>query len=127
MVAARIADHGPHVNDPKALVGAAQQRLPELAELARQYGVRIILLVPPTLRSDDSREIQQIGEQVGVPVWVLSPPGDFQRTYFRDGFHLNAIGSSIFTVRLSQQLRTLRFPACTPVDKLGAQQLGRSQ
>jgi hypothetical protein len=109
-LAARIADHGPHVNNPAELVGAAQQRLPELEELSRQYGVQIVLLVPPTLRQDHSQEIQQIGEQAGVPVWVLSPPGDFPRDYFRDGFHLNAVGSGIFTARLAQQLRTPQVP-----------------
>lgn len=109
-LAAHIADHGPHVNDPAVLLGAAQQRLPELAELLHQYGVQIILLVPPTLRKDHSQEIQQIGGQAGVPVWVLSPPGDFPPNYFADGFHLNAVGSGIFTARLSQQLRTLQVP-----------------
>ena len=107
-LAAHIADHGPHVSDPAALVGAAQQRLPELAELSRQYGVQIVLLVPPALRPDHSAEIQQIGEKAGVPVWVLSPPGDFPPSYFRDGFHLNTVGSGIFTARLSQQLSTLQ-------------------
>lgn len=109
-LAARIADHAPHINDPAALEGAAQQRLPELEALSRQYGVQIILLVPPSLRQDHSQEIQLIGQQAGVPVWVLSPPGDFPRDYFRDGFHLNTVGSGIFTTRLAQQLRTLQVP-----------------
>jgi hypothetical protein len=106
-LAAHIADHGPHVNDPAVLLSAAQQRLPELAALSRQYGVRIVLLVPPALRPDHSAEIQQIGEKAGVPVWVLSPPGDYPPTYFRDGFHLNAVGSGIFTARLAQQLHDM--------------------
>lgn len=109
-LAAHIADHGPHVNDPAVLIGAAQQRLPELAELSRQYGVQIVLLVPPALRPDHSSEIQQIGEKTGVPVWVLSPPGDFPPSYFRDGFHLNTVGSGIFTARLSKQLSELPVP-----------------
>ena len=104
---AHIADHAPHVSDPALLIGAAQQRLPELAELSRQYGVQIVLLVPPALRPDHSAEIQQIGDKAGVRVWVLSPPGDFPPSYFRDGFHLNAVGSGIFTARLSKQLGAL--------------------
>jgi len=107
-LAARIADHGPHVNDPRELIGAAQVRLPQLAEFSREYGVRTVLLIPPTLHEDHSSEIQQIGEKVGIPVWVLSPPGEFPRDYFRDGFHLNAHGSGIFTTRLSQQLATMQ-------------------
>ena len=105
-LAARIADHGPHVNDPAIIVERARQRLPDLAELSRTYGVQIVLLVPPALREDHSREIQQIGVEAGVPVWVPSPPGEFPREYFRDGFHLNTVGSGIFTSRIAQQLRT---------------------
>jgi lysophospholipase L1-like esterase len=104
-LAARIADHTPHVNDPAALEGMARQRLPELRDLAQQYGVKIVLLVPPTLHEDDSRQIQQIGAEVGVPVWVLSPPGEFPRNLYRDGFHLNDQGSEIFTSRLAEQIR----------------------
>jgi hypothetical protein len=105
-LAARIADHGPHINNPSVLLGTAQQRLPELAELAQTYRVKIVLLVPPTLREDHSQEVQQLGEKVGVPVWVLSPPGEFPRDFFRDGFHLNPRGSEIFTARLASQIRT---------------------
>ncbi len=107
-LAARIADHGPHVNDPKELVAAAQARLPQLAELSREYGVRIVLLIPPTLHEDQSSEIQQVGERAGILVWVLSPPGEFPRDYFMDGFHLNMHGAGIFTTRLSQELRTMQ-------------------
>src|SRR5258708_33551603 len=113
-LAAHIADHGPHVSDPAVLVGAAQQRLPELAQLSRQHGVQIVLLVPPALRPDHSAEIQQIGEKAGVPVWVPSPPGDFPPSYFRDGFHLNAVGSGIFTARVSKQLGALPVAPAQP-------------
>jgi hypothetical protein len=106
-LAARIADHGPHVNDPSVLLGMAQQRLPELRELAQNYGVTIVLLVPPTLHQDHSQEIQELGDKVGVPVWVLSPPGEFPRDFFRDGFHLNLRGSGIFTARLADQIRKM--------------------
>lgn len=105
-LAERIADHGPHVNDPSVLLGMARQRLPQLREIAQSYGVKIVVLVPPTLRQDHSSEIQQLGEAVGVPVWVLSPPGEFSRDLFRDGFHLNLQGSEIFTTRLANQIRT---------------------
>lgn len=107
-LAARIADHSPHVGDPTALTSAAEHRLPQLAELSREYGLRIVLLVPPTLRQDYSSEIQKIGDSAGVPVWVLSPPGEFPRDYYADGFHLNEHGAEIYTARISQQLRTLQ-------------------
>jgi hypothetical protein len=81
------------------------------ARLARVTGAladvwsEIVLLVPPTQREDHSREIQAMGEQTGLPVWVLSPPGEFSRDLYRDGFHLNDRGSEIFTSRLAEQIR----------------------
>jgi hypothetical protein len=105
-LAARIADHGPHVNDPSVLLRMAQQRLPELHDLSETYGVKIVLLVPPTLHQDHSQEVQELGENSGVPVWVLVSPGEFSRDLFRDGFHLNRQGSQIFTERLADQIRT---------------------
>ena len=105
-LAARIADHAPHINDPSLLLGMAQQRLPELHDLAQTYGVKIVLLVPPTLRQDHSQDVKEMGDRMGVPVWVLSPPGEFPRDLFRDGLHLNLQGSGIFTERLAKQIRT---------------------
>jgi hypothetical protein len=104
-LAGRITDHGPNMSNPQLLLSRAQQRLPELRELSQTYGVKIVLLVPPTQREDHSREIQAMGEQTGLPVWVLSPPGEFSRDLYRDGFHLNDRGSEIFTSRLAEQLR----------------------
>jgi len=104
-LAGRIADHGPHVDNPSVLLGMAQQRLPELHDLAETYGVKIVLLVPPSLHPDHSQDVQEMGDMVGVPVWVLSPPGEFPRSLFSDGFHLNRQGSKVFTARLADQIR----------------------
>jgi hypothetical protein len=103
----RIADHGPHVNDPAILRNMARLRLAELHNISQAYGVRIVLLVPPTRREDYSRDIQEIGDAVGVPVWVPSPPGEFPQQFYRDGFHLNDTGSEVFTARLAQQIRSM--------------------
>lgn len=115
LLAARIADHGPHVGDPAVLLGMAKERLPELHDLAQTYGVKIVLLVPPTLRQDHSQEVQGFGEQAGVPVWVLAAPGEFQPNLFSDGFHLNAQGSEIFTTRLANQIRSTIGNGAAPV------------
>jgi hypothetical protein len=104
-LAGRIADHGPHIDNPSVLLATAQQRLPELHDLAETYGVEIVLLVPPTLHQDYSKEVQDLGEKAGVPIWVLSPPGELPRELFRDGYHLNLHGSQIFTERLAEQIR----------------------
>ena len=118
-LAGRIADHGPHVNDPAVLLQMSQQRLPELRDLAQTYGVKIVVLVPPTLRQDHSSEIQAVGDQLGIPVWVLSPPGEFPRDLFLDGFHLNTEGSGIFTTRLANQIRTKIGTSSNPPGSLG--------
>lgn len=107
-LAGHIADHGYYVRDLKELTQTAEERLPQLAAVGRQYGVRIILMIPPSLHQDHSAEIQRIGAQAGIPVWILSPPGDFPPSYFRDGFHLNTQGSGVFTARLAEQVRTLQ-------------------
>jgi hypothetical protein len=104
-LAGRIADHGAHIRDQGVLVGMAKQRLPQLAELSRTYGVKIVLMVPPVLREDYSHDIQQVGAEVGVAVWVLSPPGEYPRSLYRDGYHLNEQGSMDFTSRLAEQIR----------------------
>jgi hypothetical protein len=104
-LAGRIADHSPHVSDPSILLGSSQRRLPELHDLAQTYGVRIVLLVPPTLHEDHSQEVQQLGDKVGIPVWLLSTPGEFPRDLFSDGLHLNLRGSEIFTARVADKIR----------------------
>jgi len=104
-LAGRIADHGAHIHDSPTLVGMARKRLPALEELSRTYGVKIVLMIPPTLREDYSHEIQQVGKEVGIPVWVLSPPGEYPRSLYRDGYHLNQQGSGDFTSRLAEQIR----------------------
>ena len=104
-LAGRIAEHGPHVDNTDILLNTAQQRLPDLASLAHTYGVKIVLLIPPTLREDHSKEIQEMGAKAGIPVWVLSPPGEFPRELYRDGFHLNEQGSALFTDRLAKQIQ----------------------
>ena len=109
-LAARIADHGSHINDRAELLGKAQQRLPELAELGQTYGVRIVVLFPPALRENYSLDIQQLGASLNVPVMVPSRPGEFPRALYRDGFHLNSQGAQIFTARLRDEIRKLPVP-----------------
>ena len=109
-LAGRIADHGAHINDRAELLAKAQQRLPELAELGQTYGVRIVVLFPPALRENYSLDIQQLGASLNVPILVPSRPGEFPRTLYRDGFHLNSEGAQIFTARLRDEIRTLPVP-----------------
>lgn len=109
-LAGRIADHGSHINDRASLLAMAQQRLPEFEKLGQENGIRMILLVPPALRQNYSLDIQELGTKLSVPVWVPSPPGEFPSDLYRDGFHLNAQGSKIFTERLANEIRKLPAP-----------------
>lgn len=105
---ARIADHGSHVNDRDRLLAAAQQRLPELAALAQNRGVQIVVLFPPALRENYSLDIQKLGATVNVPIWVPSLPGEFSHDlYNKDRYHLNDKGAEIFTARLARAIREL--------------------
>jgi hypothetical protein len=61
-----------------------------------QYGRRK-QKIRPYFRKPSLLTCTQIGDRVGIPVWVLSPSGEFPRDFFRDGFHLNGHGSEIFT------------------------------
>jgi hypothetical protein len=107
-LAAHIADHGAHVHDPVKLSAAAKQRLTELAALSNEFGIRILLLVPPTLHEDFSAQIVQIGESTGVPVLVPSPPGQIPVEYYtNDRFHLNPTGARTFTSRLILRLQSI--------------------
>jgi len=108
---ARIADHGSHINDRERLLASAQERLPELKELGEKYGVRIVVLFPPALRENYSKDIQDLGAQLNVPVLVPSYPGEFSRDLYKDGFHLNLQGAAIFTERLGAEIRSLPHPA----------------
>ena len=78
-LAGRIADRGPHLTDPNLILSRAHERLPKLQELTRAYGIPIVLLLPPALREDHSLDLQKVGDSVGFPVWVLSPPGELSR------------------------------------------------
>jgi hypothetical protein len=81
-LAARIADHGPHIHDPSVLLAMAQQRLPELHDLAQTYGVKIVLLVPPTLRADHSREFSNWATQLAFLYGCRHLLANFHAVFF---------------------------------------------
>jgi hypothetical protein len=100
-----IVDHAPRVSDSAELLRTAQARLPKLNALCTGNGVQLIVLIPPSLHEDHSREVQEIGRQAGVTVLVPSKPGEYAQSLYRDNFHLNAEGASIFTRRLAEEIR----------------------
>ena len=81
-------------------------RLQRLRELCEANGARLILLVPPTLASEDAvsrmgAAAQAAGVEVSVPV---DPAALSAKFYQPDGMHLNPDGAMIFTSALAKDL-----------------------
>jgi len=84
------------------------KRFREIQEICRRYGAKPVLLVPPNLDMHDPIGIvMEEGRKAGVPVLVPYRPGEMQRNYFRDGYHLTDEGALLFTPRLVEQLHQM--------------------
>jgi hypothetical protein len=87
------------------LVSEARTRLSSLQQLCQQYGVELVLLIPPSLgRYNDllasAAGLQHVDFDYPVPQGALGPE------FFRaDGAHLNEKGAAIFTEALARCLR----------------------
>jgi len=79
-------------------------RLLELKELCDQYGSRLTILVPPSLREDNVESLVKVGDKLGVRVLVPERTSEANRSMFRDGVHLNPAGAQIFTTKLGSEL-----------------------
>jgi hypothetical protein len=99
---------GPPPPEAAQLFEIATRRLRDLQQICTPYGVRIVLVIPP---SQDIREpfeaVEQAGHQLGVPVLVSYHPGEMPVQDYRDGYHLNEEGAILFTRRLGAQLLNL--------------------
>jgi len=90
--------------DPAAIKEVATPRLLEMKKLCDQYGVRLTVLVPPTLAKDRTDVLEEAATAAGVRVLVPVAPGGMNESFFRDGFHLNQAGAAIFTAKLASEL-----------------------
>lgn len=79
------------------------RRLKDIRTLSEAYGIRLVFLLPPGFGGNEASLVAN-GKLAGVPVLVPIHLNAFQLDKFRDGFHLNATGSAIFTQRLSEEL-----------------------
>ena len=78
------------------LIQTARVRLQSLQRLCDQYGVQLVLLIPPALgRYNDleasAAQLQHIDFEYPIPVGTIGPE------FFADGTHLNARGAALFT------------------------------
>jgi hypothetical protein len=95
-----------HVSDEEAR-RKAEPRLREFKALCDQYDVRLIVLVPPSLRDLDANTLPAVAKALDVPLLMPEKPGEMSPALFRDGFHLNSTGAKIFTEKLRSQLTSL--------------------
>ena len=85
----------------------AEPRLREFKALCDQYGVRLIVLIPPSIRDVDATTLASIAKTLDIPLLFPEKPGEMSRTLFRDGFHLTPTGAKIFTDQVRSGLATL--------------------
>jgi len=95
----------PPMPPKEQVVAGVLPHLLSLNQLCNSNGIRLVVLVPPTLSHDDaSAEIQDAAALEGIPVLVPLRPSDVSPDEFHDGFHLNPRGAARFTHRLASDL-----------------------
>jgi lysophospholipase L1-like esterase len=72
--------------------------------LCESYGSHLTILVPPAMAEDHAEILLALGKELGIRVLVPEQPGAMPRSLFRDGFHLNPVGATIFTEKLKSLL-----------------------
>ncbi len=116
----QILNHAvPHLEDLFSLVNTrpvipegkefdeiAMPRLLRLRELCQARGAKLILLVPPTLSSENAvSRMAYAAHMAGVDVSVpIDPAALTARFYEPDGMHLNSDGALLFTSALAKDL-----------------------
>jgi len=101
-----LVNQRPAVPEGREFAEISIPRLQRLRELCEANGARLILLVPPTLASEDAvsrmaAAAQAAGVEVSVPV---DPAALSAKFYQPDGMHLNPDGAMIFTSALAKDL-----------------------
>jgi len=101
-----LVNQKPAVPEGREFAKISTPRLQRLRELCEANGARLILLVPPTL--DSENEVSQMAaaaQAAGVDVSVpIDPVALSAKFYQPDGMHLNRDGAVIFTSALAKDL-----------------------
>lgn len=84
----------------------AYSRLQNLRTLCEEHGARLILLIPPTLSSEEAvREMTIASAKAGVESLVPIDPTALSAKYYQpDELHLNSEGAALFTSALASSL-----------------------
>jgi hypothetical protein len=93
---------------PEKVIETATERLSALRELAAEWNVRFVLLVPPSgeAKGDEAYlAVQRAGVAASVPVLMPAGIGSIEPDLYADKFHLNSRGAKLFTPRFAEALR----------------------
>jgi lysophospholipase L1-like esterase len=84
----------------------ASSRLEQLRKLCEAHGAKLIILIPPTLSSEDAvQQMTAASQRVGVDALVPIDPGALSPKYYlSDELHLNSEGAALFTTALAEFL-----------------------
>jgi hypothetical protein len=101
-----LVNQKPAVPEGREFAEITIPRLQRLRELCEANGAKLILLVPPTLYSENAvsqmaAAAQAAGVDVSVPIDPAALPAKF---YQPDGMHLNRDGAVLFTSALAKDL-----------------------
>lgn len=96
----------PSIPPPARFQAIAYSRLQNLRTLCEEYGARLILLIPPTLSSEDAvREMTTACAKAGVESLMPIDPTALSAKYYQpDELHLNSEGAALFTSALAISL-----------------------
>jgi hypothetical protein len=101
-----LVNQKPAVPEGREFTEMTIPRLQRLRELCEANGARLILLVPPTLDSENAvNEMTAAAQAAGVEVSVPIDPATLSAKFYQpDGMHLNRDGAVLFTSALAREL-----------------------
>lgn len=96
----------PAIPEGRELEAISIPRLQRLQQLCEEHGTKLILLLPPTLSSENAiAEMAQAARMAGVDVSVPIDPAELSPKFYQaDGMHLNSDGAIRFTSALAKDL-----------------------
>ena len=101
-----LVNQKPAIPEGAEFTATTLPRLRRLRRLCEAYGAKLILLVPPTLASENAvNQMAEAAHTAGVEVLVPIDPATLSAKYYQpDGMHLNSDGAVLFTSALAKDL-----------------------
>jgi len=99
----------PRANGPEesSIQQVAAERIGQLRDLCSNYGVGLILVIPPANEDGGATQVLQAAASAGVPASEPISPGLLLASDFADAIHLNSQGSAKFTPALAESLKQI--------------------